>query len=354
MTAVAEEVAASLEEAGLVYTTDSMPGITRRRVGDTFDYFASNGKPVTKESELQRIRSLGVPPAYEDVWICPLPNGHLQATGKDARGRKQYRYHPRFREIRDESKFERMIEFGEALPTIHARIDEDLSKRGFPREKVLATVVSLLEKSLVRVGNEEYAKENKHYGLTTLRNRHVTIEGGELRFSFRGKSGIKHKISLQDRRLARVVKKLQELPGQELFQYVDGEGNTHKVTSNEVNAYLKEISGHDFTAKDFRTWAGTVLAITRLLEQEPATTKKQAKSAISTVIKEVARELGNTPAICRKCYVHPAVLESFSAGTLHDLMLRDGECAEELVVSFLKNATPPVRLPDSSNGASLL
>ncbi len=314
MSLTAEQVVASLEEVGLVYTTDSLPGITRRRVGDGFEYFLPSGKPVRKESELQRIRSLGVPPAYEQVWICPVQNGHMQATGKDARGRKQYRYHPLFREIRDESKFERMILFGQTLPHIHQRLDEDLSKRGFPREKVLATVVSLLEKSLVRVGNEEYAKENKHYGLTTLRNRHVKIEGAELRFSFMGKSGVKHQIALQDRRLARLVKKLQELPGQELFQYVGDDGNTHKISSGEVNGYLKAISGEDFTAKDFRTWAGTVMAITRLLEQEPAQTKKQTKSVISSVIKEVARELGNTPAICRKCYVHPGVLESFSAG----------------------------------------
>jgi DNA topoisomerase-1 len=334
------DVVAVVEEAGLVYTSDQMAGITRKCVDDTFEYFDEHGKKIKDEATLARIRSLAIPPAYEKVWICPIENGHMQATGKDARGRKQYRYHPRFREIRDESKFDKMIAFGHALPDIHRRLDEDLSKRGFPREKVLATVVALLEKSLVRVGNEEYAKENKHYGLTTLRNRHVKIEGSEIKFSFLGKSGVKHRISLRDRKLARVVKNLQELPGQVLFQYLDDEKNLCKVTSNDVNSYLKEISGQDFTAKDFRTWAGTVLAITRLLEQEPANSKKGVKSTVSKVIKEVAQELGNTPSVCRKCYIHPAVLEQFSAGALHEMLTAEPETdyPEEVVVRFLSKA----------------
>ena len=336
------EVVAAVEHAGLVYTTDQMPGITRSRVGEAFKYFDERGKALRDEAVLKRIRSLAIPPAYEKVWICPLENGHLQATGRDARGRKQYRYHPQFREIREQSKFDKMVEFGKALPAIHKHIDQDLSKRGFPREKVLATVVALLEKSLVRVGNEEYAKENKHYGLTTLRNRHVQIEGAEIKFSFLGKSGIKHRITLHDRRLARVVAKLQELPGQELFQYLDEEEKTSKITSNEVNAYLREISGHDFTAKDFRTWAGTVLAITRLLDEETPNTKHAVKAMISKVVKEVAKELGNTPAVCRKCYIHPAVLEQFSSGNLHRTLTTTRETIdpEEVVVRFLATWAP--------------
>jgi DNA topoisomerase-1 len=340
-----EELVEAVLDVGLVYTSDQSPGISRKRVGDGFEYFGVNGRPITSERTLRRIRSLAIPPAYEQVWICPLENGHLQATGKDARGRKQYRYHPQFREIRDHSKFDKMIEFGEALPSIHERLNQDLSRHGLPREKVLATVVSLLEKSLVRVGNDQYAKQNRHYGLTTLRNRHVSVDGADIRFSFMGKSGIRHKISLKDRRLARVVAKLQDLPGQELFQYEDDDGNLHRVSSNDVNGYLKDISGQDFTAKDFRTWAGTVLAITHLLERESGSTQRELKAAVTSVMKEVARELGNTPAVCRRCYVHPSVITCFQAGQLHGMMLAADapECAEEMVVGFLRKmaATSP-------------
>jgi DNA topoisomerase-1 len=340
------------EEAGLIYVTDSMPGITRKRVGEDFAYYGPDGKKIKDKPTLERIRSLAIPPAYEDVWVCPLADGHLQATGKDARGRKQYRYHPRFREVRDQSKYSRMVDFGKALPKIHERIDRDLSLKGFPREKVLATIVYLLEKSLIRVGNEEYAKENKSYGLTTMKNRHVKVEGQDIKFSFMGKSHVKHKITLHDRKLARVVAKLQELPGQELFQYLDHDGNRHVVTSADVNAYLKEVAEAPFTAKDFRTWAGTVLALTELAGTEPATTKKEERSAVNGVLKVVAKQLGNTPAVCRKCYVHPAVLSAYTRGTLREYLAnKEGEpavqevveCAEDAVLKLLENHETELR-----------
>ncbi|AIE85756.1 DNA topoisomerase IB [Fimbriimonas ginsengisoli] len=320
------EVVESVEQAGLVYVTDAMPGISRRREGDGFAYVWPDGRRVKEEQTLQRIRSLAIPPAYESVWICPQENGHLQATGKDTKGRKQYRYHPRFRETRDASKYDRMSEFASALPKIHARLEHDLSLRGLPRDKVLAVLIHLLERSLIRVGNEEYAKSNHSYGLTTMLNRHVKVEGSEVRFSFLGKSKIRHRIALHDRRLARVVRRLQDLPGQELFQYLDENGDRHSVTSTDVNAYLKEISGGDFTAKDFRTWAGTVLALTELAGAEPPATKREAKATVTRVLKTVAAQLGNTPAVCRKCYVHPAVLEAYAEGTLLEVLSQDDRC----------------------------
>lgn len=324
------QVAETLEQTGLIYVSDAMRGISREREGDDFIFRWPNGRVVADEKTLARIRSLAIPPAYEKVWICPLENGHLQATGKDARGRKQYRYHPAFREARDADKFGRMADFAEALPRIHARIDEDLSRRGLPRDKVLATVVTLLERSLIRVGNEEYAKQNRSFGLTTLRNRHVKVEGSHVRFKFLGKSKVKHDIDLRDRRLARIVAKLQELPGQELFQYMDEDGTIHSIGSNDVNAYLKEAAGGDFTAKDFRTWAGTVLAITELAGVTPGVTKREQKAAITRVLKSVAHQLGNTPAVCRKCYVHPAVWEAYRTGKLDEF---------------------PAAAPDASDGA---
>lgn len=329
------EVVEAVEESGLRYVTDAIPGIRRERQGEEFVYVHPNGKTVTDEKTLARIRSLAIPPAYEHVWICPYANGHLQATGKDARGRKQYRYHPQFRETRDESKFGRMAAFADALPKIHARLDKDLSLRGLPRRKVLATVVHLLEHSLIRVGNEEYAATNKSYGLTTLRNRHVKVEGSNVRFRFLGKSKVKHDIALHDRRLARIVAKLQELPGQELFQYVDEEGTIHSIGSGDVNVYLKEISGGDFTAKDFRTWAGTVLALTELANVEPATTKREEKARITAVVKRVSEQLGNTPAVCRKCYVHPAVWEVYATGGLKKLLARADLNVPEKVIKRL-------------------
>lgn len=315
-TVPAECVAEALDEAGLVYTTDASPGIRRERHGEGFAYFKPRGGKVEDEKTLARIRALAIPPAYEDVWICTKPNGHLQATGKDARGRKQYRYHPDFRAAREAAKFDRLADFGSRLPRVHRRLEKDLAARGLPKEKVLATLVDLLERSLIRVGNAQYASENQHFGLTTLRNRHVKVERGEVKFQFVGKSGVKHQVALHDRKLANVVKRLQELPGQELFQFVGEDGQPHRITSGDVNGYLREATGEAFTAKDFRTWAASVRTLETLAARKPPETKKEAKAAISETIKVVAQELGNTPTVCRKCYIHPAVLAAFEEGRL--------------------------------------
>ena len=304
------------EEAGLRYVSDEQPGYTRKRKGDDFEYFDTEGKRIRDETRLLRIRRIGIPPAYTDVWICPSANGHIQATGRDARGRKQYRYHERWREVRDENKYDRMIVFGKALPKIRRRVNRDLKLRGLPREKVLATVVQLLGRTFIRVGNEEYAKENKSFGLTTMRNRHVDVTATKLKFSFRGKSGKEHEVDVTDRRLAKIIRELQDLPGQEVFQYLNGDGERRKVTSEDVNDYLHEITGEEFTAKDFRTWAGTVLAAIALNAQEAFENKTQAKKNVKDAISAVAKVLGNTPAICRKCYVHPAVLETYLDGAM--------------------------------------
>lgn len=303
-----EEAAA---EAGLTYVRDDGPGISRRRRGKGWSYTGPDGRPVRDPAVIERINSLAIPPAYTDVWICPDPDGHIQATGRDARGRKQYRYHPRFREVREGNKYERMLEFARALPAIRARITGDMARRGLPREKVLATIVYLLENTLIRVGNDEYARTNKSFGLTTLRDRHVRIEGSELRFRFRGKSGKEWNLKLRDRRVARIVKAAQDVPGQHLFQYLDADGARHEVTSTDVNAYLREIAGPGVTAKDFRTWGGTVLAALALSELEAADSEKAAKKNVRAAIERVAAQLGNTPTICRKCYVHPQVLDSY-------------------------------------------
>jgi DNA topoisomerase-1 len=302
--------------AGLRYVGDGRPGIRRVRSGKGFRYVDPDGKPVRDESTLARIRSLVIPPAWTDVWICPLPLGHLQATGRDARGRKQYRYHPRWRATRDENKYDRMLAFGRALPAIRARVDADLARQGLPREKVLATVVRLLERTLIRVGNEEYAEQNGSYGLTTLRNRHVQVVGETVYFAFRGKSGVRHRIDVRDRRLARVVKHCRDLPGQELFQYLEAEGTLRAVDSSDVNDYLRAAGGEEFSAKDFRTWAGTVLAAYTLRQQAAFGSQTQAKKNVAFAIQTVARRLGNTPAVCRKCYVHPAVVEAYFEGSL--------------------------------------
>jgi DNA topoisomerase-1 len=311
-----ESIAEALEEAGLRYVSDVSPGIRREKRGDEFVYRKPNGEEVTDEKTLARIRSLAVPPAYTDVWICPRANGHIQATGKDAKGRKQYRYHPGFREARDAAKFERLANFGSRLPRVHKRVEQDLAKKGLPREKVVATVVDLLERSLIRVGNEQYAQENGHFGLTTFRNRHAKVEGGKVTFKFVGKSGVRHGIALQDRKLAGVVKRLQELPGQDLFQYLGDDGEPHAVTSGDVNEYLKDAAGDEFTAKDFRTWAASVRALEDLAGHPAPKTKKEADAAIKETICAVSKELGNTPTVCRKCYVHPAVIEAFTQGRL--------------------------------------
>ena len=306
----------SAKAAGLRYVSDDRPGIRRERVGEDFTYIGADGKPIHDAEKLKRIKALGIPPAWTDVWICANPRGHIQATGRDAKGRKQYRYHPRWREVRDETKYGRMIAFGQALPLIRARVEHDLKLPGLPREKVLATVVKLLETTLIRVGNQEYARANKSFGLTTMRDRHVEIEGSTVHFEFKGKSGKKHSIDVRDRRLAQIVKRCRDIPGYELFQYIDENGQRQTIDSSDVNDYLREITGEDFTAKDFRTWAGTVLASLMLQEYEICDTETQAKKNIVRAIESVAERLGNTPAVCRKCYVHPAVLDAYLDGSL--------------------------------------
>lgn len=303
-------------EAGLLYVSDEAPGIARRRAGKGFSYRLPKGGPVRDAATLQRIRSLAIPPAWTQVWICPHSNGHIQATGRDQKGRKQYRYHPRWREVRDAAKYEHMVEFAQTLPAIRARVDADMRLPGLPREKVLATVVHLLETTLIRVGNDDYAKQNQSYGLTTLRSRHVAVDGADLRFTFKGKSGKSWNLRITDRRVARIVRACQDLPGQELFQYRDDDGVLHDVTSADVNAYLREIAGREITAKDFRTWAGTVLAALALQEFQRFDSQAAAKRNVKAAIERVASRLGNTPTICRKCYVHPAILDSYLDGAL--------------------------------------
>ena len=306
----------SAKEAGLRYVTDAEPGIRRQRRGRGFRYIDRDGKPVRDKETLARIRSLVIPPAWENVWICANPKGHLQVTGRDARGRKQSRYHPRWRSVRDETKYERMTIFGELLPLIRERVDHDLSLPGLPRLKILAVIVRLMEVTLIRVGNEEYARENQSYGLTTMRNKHVQVEGSGVTFKFSGKSRVKHIIDFHDRRLAKIIQRCQDIPGYELFQYVDSDGNHHSIDSADVNEYVREICHEDFTAKDFRTWAGTVLACSMLQEFEAFASQTEAKRNVVQAIKEVAGRLGNTPSVCRKCYVHPAVLDSYLGGAM--------------------------------------
>ena len=319
---------AAARAAGLRYTTDAKPGIARVQHGEGFRYIHADGSPVTDDDTLARIKSLVIPPAWTEVWICAQPNGHLQCTGRDARGRKQSRYHPHWREVRDETKYERMLLFGDALPRIREHVEADLALHGLPREKVLATIVRLIETTFIRVGNEEYARTNKSYGLTTMRTRHVDVHGATITFDFQGKSGVHHTIDLQNKRLARIIKKIQDLPGHELFQYIDHDGNRHQVHSDDVNQYLHDITGEHFTAKDFRTWAGTVLAAMLLREFEPYTTQSQAKKNVVEAIKAVSHRLGNTPSVCRKCYVHPAVLEGYFSGAMLGAM--QAEVTEEV------------------------
>ena len=309
--AVSDEGIAAAAEAGLRYVSDDSPGYGRKANGEHFEYVDTHGKPIRDEERLLRIKRLAIPPAWTDVWICPSPAGHIQATGRDARRRKQYCYHERWRELRDENKFSRLAEFAKALPKIRRRVAQDIRLPGLPREKVLATVVRLLERTFIRIGNEEYARENKSFGLTTIKNRHVRVKGDHLRFRFRGKSGRQHEVAITDGRIARIVSKCQDLPGQDLFQYVSDDGEVRNVTSQDVNDYLREITSENFTAKDFRTWAGTVLGAIALNAQGEFQTKKQAKANLKTAICAVAHFLGNTPAICRKCYVHPAIVEAY-------------------------------------------
>lgn len=310
------DVKDAAEHAGLTYVSDEKPGIRRKRSGKGFRYEMAGGEKVSDSATIKRIKALAVPPAWTDVWISPKANGHIQATGRDARGRKQYRYHGRFREVREGTKYHHMLAFAEGLSAIRRKVQEHLALRGLPREKVLATVVHLLEATLIRVGSDEYARTNKSYGLTTLKNRHVEVEGSALKFNFKGKSGKVWKLNVRDRRIAKVTRACQELPGQELFQYLDDGGETRDVTSSDVNAYLREISGDDITAKDFRTWHGTVLAALALQEFEKLDSQAGAKRNIRDAIQKVAARLGNTPTICRKCYIHPEIITTYIEGSL--------------------------------------
>lgn len=344
------------DSVGLRWVGDDQPGIRRQKRGRGFRYLLPDGEPVSSAATLERIRKLAIPPAYSDVWICSTADGHIQATGRDARGRKQYRYHPRFREVRDSTKYEHMLNFARALPAIRARIGHDMKQCGLPREKVLATIVHLLETTMIRVGNADYAKRNNSFGLTTLRDRHVKVEDGELRFQFKGKGGKLWRLKVKDRRVAKIVKASQDLPGQHLFQYLDENGNQHEVTSGDINAYLREISGRDITAKDFRTWNGTVLAAMALTEYEQTDSEAAMKRNIRQAVEVVAARLGNTPAICRKCYVHPEVFASYLGQILTREALESMECdlrgglselrpEEAVILAFLQK-----RLDKQTNG----
>ena len=306
----------SAKVAGLRYVTDASPGIRRKGSGRGFAYYTSDGSLIRDRAEIKRIKALVIPPAWTDVWICPVPTGHIQVTARDAKGRKQYRYHPRYRAVRDETKFDRMLAFSALLPTIRKRVERDLAKPGLPRDKVLATVVRLLERTLIRVGNDEYTKENKSYGLTTLRRRHVRVDGSKLMFEFRGKSGINRSVEITDCRIASIVHHCQTLPGQDLFKYIDNNGQRQTVGSADVNEYLQKISGEDITAKDFRTWAGTMFAATTLGKMGPATSEQDAKANIVKAVDLVADLLGNTRAVCKTYYIHPKIIRAYMEGSV--------------------------------------
>jgi DNA topoisomerase-1 len=314
--AIHQQPVQSAHVAGLRHVSDAGPGLSRKRVGDGFRYLDAEGRAIRDRATLARIRALAIPPAWESVWISPREDGHLQATGRDARGRKQYRYHPQWREVRDENKYDRMAAFGRALPRIRRRVQRDLALPGLPREKILATVVWLLEMTFIRVGNEEYARENASFGLTTMRGRQVKVNGAKIRFDFRGKSGVEHAIELHDRRMAAIVRRIRDLPGYELFQYVDEAGERHTIDSADVNDYIREAAGDEFTSKEFRTWAGTLLAARALGAAGAFGSRAHAMRNVNAAIESVARLLGNTKAVCRKCYVHPAVIDAYLEGRL--------------------------------------
>jgi len=320
---------AAAKAAHLHYVDRRKPGITREKTEDGFVYRQPGGAPIDDEKTLERLRKLAIPPAYTDVWICRDPRGHLQAVGRDARGRMQYRYHPNWRAIRDEAKYGKMLLFGQHLPTIRERVQHDLGLPGLPRRKVLATVVSLLEKTLMRVGNEEYTRTNKSFGLTTLRNRHVRVQGTEVVLDFRAKHGVQQHVELRDRRLAGIIRRLQDIHGQELFQFLDEDEQRHQISSQDVNEYLHEITGEDITAKDFRTWAGTNLAALALHEFEQFDSQAKAKKNLLHAVEKVSKLLGNTPAICRKCYIHPAVFNGYLDGSLAEALRQRAEAALE-------------------------
>ncbi|MGI4806790.1 MAG: DNA topoisomerase IB [Janthinobacterium lividum] len=313
---VDEHAVAAARAAKLRYVSDRKPGISRVKTDHGFDFYNPDGSKIVDEEVITRLRKLAIPPAYTNVWICHDPRGHLQAVGRDARGRKQYRYHANWRIVRDEAKYGKMLVFGEVLPKIREQVQRDLRLHGLPKRKVLAAIVALLEKTMMRVGNEEYAQQNKSYGLTTLRDRHIKVKGGHVEFDFRGKHGIDHHIDLDDRRLARIVERCRDIPGQDLFQFLDHDGERHGIGSEDVNHYLHEISGEAITAKDFRTWAATNLAASALAELEKFDSDAAAKKEVVKAVESVAKRLGNTPAICRKCYIHPAIFEGYLDGSL--------------------------------------
>ena len=341
----------SARVAGLRYVSDEAPGIQRRRAGQGFRYLAADGASVRDAATLSRIRRLAIPPAWTEVWICPRDDGHLQATGRDARRRKQYRYHPRWREVRDETKYGRLIAFGAALPRIRRRVTRDLARPGLPRDKVLATVVRLLERTFIRVGNEEYARENDSFGLTTLRARQVRVNGTTVNFRFRGKSGVPHDVALTDRALAEIVRRMQDLPGEELFQYVDAEGETRAIESADVNAYLRSIAGEEFTSKDFRTWAGTLLCAKHLRRLDPPGTESAGKRELNAAVEDVSRALRNTRAVCRKCYIHPAVIEGYLGGRLQRAMR--GRSDEAALIALLRAEQRREKVLDRQHRRSL-
>jgi len=350
--ALAHDPLKAAKAARLVYVSDTMPGLSRRPAGDHFIYLNADGDEVNDEATLARIRSMALPPAWENVWICAKPNGHLQATGIDTKGRKQYRYHAKWNAVRSETKFFRMISFGEKLPQLRARIAKDLKTRELSRDKVIAIALSVMEQTLIRVGNAAYEKEYGSYGLTTLKDRHVKAQGDQVRFSFKGKKGIYHDITLHDRRLARLVKACRDIPGKELFQYYDDQGNRHPIDSGMVNEYLHTIMGEDFSAKDFRTWAGTVNALRLLVELEPCHTQKELKKNINTVLDEVSQRLGNTRTVCRKHYVHPQILEAYECQDLNQYIEHKNrfrqtstyglDSVEKLLMKFLKDQVKQV------------
>lgn len=341
---VHDSARADARASGLRYFSDEHPGLGRRRHGPRFAYVDAEGHAIGDQATLKRIRHLAIPPAWSDVWISPVANGHIQATGRDARGRKQYRYHADFRAARDRTKYEHVLAFGEVLAKVRARVESDMARRGLPREKVLATVVRLLDTTLIRVGNSEYARDNHSFGLTTLEDRHVDVAGDALRFEFKGKSGKMWRLKLHDRRVARIVKSCQELPGQHLFQYLDESGAQQAVESADVNAYLHEITGAEITAKDFRTFAGTVLAAVELIGFKPFASATEAKVNVRAAVEAVAKRLGNTPAICRKCYIHPEIVAAYLDGALSLRPGRDSatiEGSERAVLRFLEARIAP-------------
>lgn len=334
--------AESAKFAGLRYVNDQKPGLRRQKNRGGFRYLDQNGKAITDKTVLARIKALAIPPAWQQVWICPAANGHIQATGRDAKGRKQYRYHPKWREVRDEAKYERMMQFGKALPSLREKLEADLRLPGLPMRKVLAAIVKMLDLTGVRIGNDEYARNNQSFGLTTLLSKHVRVEGAQIELHFRGKSRVQHDLKLRDRRMANIIKRLRDLPGQDLFQYVDENGEAHSVNSSDVNEYLHELTGEDYTAKDFRTWLGTMLSTLTLLEMTNYNSQQEAKKNIDEAIRLVAEQLGNTPRICRNCYIHPAVFETYLNADKWSHWRRciaatgKKKCAEEIAIDFLE------------------